>query len=173
MANLLLLTWTFLWLSFLCVGGGLGVIPEMERQAVTIHHWLTAREFVDGYALSQLTPGPGMLVAVFVGHRAHGLLGAALAGLAMFVPTSVLAIVISHHWEQWRARPWALAAERALLPVGVGLMAGGVYTLARTAIHDGVTVALAGVTALVVATDRVPPVVAVLAAGAIGWLLWR
>jgi chromate transporter len=173
MANLLLLTWTFLWLSFLCVGGGLGVIPEMERQAVTIHHWLTAREFVDGYALSQLTPGPGMLVAVFVGHRAHGLLGAALAGLAMFVPTSVLAIVISHHWEQWRARPWALAAERALLPVGVGLMAGGVYTLARTAIHDSVTVALAGATALVVAADRVPPVVAVLAAGAIGWLLWR
>ena len=173
MANLLLLTWTFLWLSFLCVGGGLGVIPEMERQAVTIHHWLTAREFVDGYALSQLTPGPGMLVAVFVGHRAHGLLGAVLAGLAMFVPTSVLAIVISHHWEQWRARSWALAAERALLPVGVGLMAGGVYTLARTAIHDGVTVALAGATALVVATDRVPPVVAVLAAGAVGWLLWR
>ena len=45
--------------------------------------------------------------------------------------------------------------------------------LARTAIHDGVTVALAGATALVVATDRVPPVVAVLAAGAVGWLLWR
>jgi chromate transporter len=173
MASLLLLTWTFLWLSFLCVGGGLGVIPEMERQAVTIHHWLTAREFVDGYALSQLTPGPGMLVAVFVGHRAHGLLGASLAGLAMFVPTSVLAIAVSHRWEQWRARPWALAAERALLPVGVGLMAGGVYALARTAIHDGVTVALAGATALVVATDRVPPVVAVLAAGTIGWLLWR
>jgi chromate transporter len=173
MAGLALLTWTFLWLSFLCVGGGLGVIPEMERQAVTIHHWLTAREFVDGYALSQLTPGPGMLVAVFVGHRAHGLLGALLAGLAMFVPTSVLAIVISHHWQQWRARPWALAAERALLPVGVGLMAGGVYTLARTAIHDGTTVVLAGATAVVVATDRVPPVVAVLAAGAIGWLLWR
>ena len=102
MANLALLTWTFLWLSLLCVGGGLGVIPEMERQAVTIHDWLTAREFVDGYTLSQLTPGPNMLVAVFVGYRVHGLLGAALAGLAMFVPTSVLAIVISHHWQQWR-----------------------------------------------------------------------
>jgi chromate transport protein ChrA len=49
-------------------------------------------------------------------------------------------------------------------------MAGGVYTLARTAIHDGVTLALAGVTALAVATDRVPPVLAVLAAGALGWL---
>jgi chromate transport protein ChrA len=49
-------------------------------------------------------------------------------------------------------------------------MAGGVYTLARTAIHDAVTLALAVLTALVVATDRVPPVLAVVAAGALGWL---
>jgi len=171
MMDLALLTWTFLWLSLLCVGGGLGVIPEMERQSVTIHGWLTAREFVDGYTLTQLTPGPNMLVAVFVGYRAHGVLGAILAGLAMFLPTSVLAMVVSHHWQQWRARPWAAFVERALIPVGVGLMAGGGYTLARTAIHDGVTAALAVATALLVATDRVPPIFVILAAGGVGWLL--
>jgi len=173
MAELALLIWTFLWLSLLCVGGGLGVVPEMERQAVTIHHWLTAREFVDGYTLSQLTPGPNMLVAVFVGYRAHGLLGGLLAGLGMFLPTSILAIVISHHWQQWRTRPWAMTVERALLPVGIGLMAGGVYTLGRTAIHDAATASLAIGTALVVATDRVPPVFVILAAGGVGWLLAR
>jgi chromate transporter len=145
----------------------------MERQAVTIHGWLSAREFVEGYTLTQLTPGPNMLIAVFVGYRAHGALGAVLAGLAMFLPTSILAIVVSHHWEQWRSRRWAAVAERALVPVGIGLMAGGVYTLARTAINDGVTLALAAFTALAVATDRVPPVLAVLAAGALGWLLTR
>jgi chromate transporter len=173
MADLALLTWTFLWLSLLCVGGGLGVIPEMERQAVTIHGWLTAREFVDGYTLTHLTPGPNTLIAVFVGYRAHGAPGAVLAGLAMFLPTSILAVVVSHHWQRWRTRRWAAIAERALIPVGVGLMAGGVYTLARTAIHDGVTLALAGLTALAVASDRVPPVLAILAGGALGWLLMR
>jgi chromate transporter len=161
MMDLALLTWTFLWLSLLCVGGGLGVIPEMERQSVTIHGWLTAREFVDGYTLTQLTPGPNMLIAVF------------LAGLAMFVPTSLIAMVISHHWQQWRTRRWAATAERALIPVGVGLMAGGVYTVARTAIHDALTLALAALTALLVTSDRVPPVLAVLAAGTLGWLLSR
>lgn len=85
----------------------------------------------------------------------------------------MLAIVVSHHWKQWRVRPWAMIAERALVPVGVGLMAGGVYTLGRTAIHDAATAALAAATALAVATDRVPPVLAVLGAGVIGWLLWR
>jgi chromate transporter len=112
-----------------------------------------------------------MLVAVFVGYRAHGLLGGLLAGLAMFLPTSILAIVVSHHWQRWRTRPWALLVERSLVPVGVGLMAGGVYTLARTAVHDGVTAALAVGTALLVTSDRIPPVLAILAAGLIGWML--
>lgn len=173
MGELALLTWTFVWLSLLCVGGGLGVIPEMERQAVSVHGWLTAREFVDGYTLTQLTPGPNMLIAVFVGYRAHGLLGGLLAGLAMFLPTSILAMVVSHHWQRWRTRRWAALAERALIPVGIGLMAGGVYTLARTAIHDGLTAALAAITALAVASDRVPAPLAVLAAGVVGWLLSR
>ena len=67
MLDLARMTWTFLWLSLLCIGGGLGVIPELERQVADRHHWVTAREFLDGYALSQLTPGPGMLVVAFVG----------------------------------------------------------------------------------------------------------
>ena len=171
MADLARLTWTFLWLSFLCVGGGLAVIPEMERQTVSVHQWLTAREFVDGYTLTQLTPGPNMLVAVFVGYRAHGLVGALLAGLAMFLPTSIVAIVVSHHWQRWRTRPWALLVERSLIPVGVGLMAGGVYTLARTAVHDGVTAALALATAIAVSFVSFPPLLSILAAGGIGWLL--
>ena len=69
----------------------------------------------------------------------------------------------------------ALASElgSGCLPVGIGLMAGGVYTLARTAIHDAVTASLAVGTALVVATDRVPPVLVILVAGGVGWLLSR
>ena len=43
MKDLLVMTWTFLWLSLICVGGGLGVIPEMQRQVVTEHAWVTAR----------------------------------------------------------------------------------------------------------------------------------
>ena len=95
-ADLARLTWTFLWLSLICVGGGLGVVPEMQRQVVGAG-WVTSREFLDGYALSQLTPGPGMLVAVFVGYRAHGLVGALLAGTAMFLPTSALTAIVARH----------------------------------------------------------------------------
>ncbi len=170
MSQLALLTWTFLRLSLLCLGGGLGALPEMERQVVSVHRWLTAREFVDGYALSQITPGPAMLVTMFVGYRVGGLPGAFLAGAAMFLPTSLLTWIVTDRWDQIRGRPWAVAIERALAPLGIGLMAAGVYTLARTGVKDPLTAALAAAAAVVLARGWLPPAVVVLAAGAVHWL---
>jgi chromate transporter len=164
-SDLLRLTWTFLWLSLLCIGGGLGILPEMQRQVVERHQWVSAREFVDGYALSQLTPGPTMLVVVFVGYRAHGWLGALLAGLATFVPTSLLVAVIARRWRVLRERPWARSTERALGPIGIGLMAAGVFTLGRAAMSDGVSAAIALAGFAVLSLCRVPPFVVVLAGG--------
>jgi chromate transporter len=169
-SDLARLAWTFLWLSLICVGGGLGVVPELERQVVDRAHWVTAREFLDGYTLSQLTPGPNMLVVVFVGYRAHGLAGALVAATAMFLPASALTALVARHWASLRQRPWAAAVEQALTPIGTGLMAAGVYTLARTGIHDAPTVIIAALAALLLWTRRMPAVVVILAGGAVGWL---
>lgn len=163
------LAWTFLRLSMLCLGGGLGVVPELERQVVSVHRWLTAREFVDGYALSQRTPGPNMLVAVFIGYRVGGVPGALLAGAAMFLPASVLVWAAARWWERLRAHPWAGAVERTLAPLGLGPMAAGVYTIARSAVTDFATGGVALAVALVLARGWLPPAAAVLAAGALTW----
>ena len=170
MLELARLAWTFFWLSLICVGGGLGVVPEMQRQVVDRFHWVTAQQFLDGYALSQLTPGPNMLVVVFVGYGAHGLAGAVIALAAMFLPASILTALIAGSWARLRHRPWALAAERALLPVGIGLMAAGVYTLARAGIRDVPAAAIAVLAAAALWTGRAPAITVVLAGGAIGWL---
>ena len=170
MSELAVLTWTFIRLSLLCLGGGLGALPEMERQVVSVHHWVTAREFVDGYALSQITPGPAMLVTVFVGYRVGGIPGAFLGGAAMFLPTSLLTWIVTRRWEQLRGRPWAVAIERALAPLGIGLMAAGVYTLARSALVGPLTAALALAAFLLLSRGWLPPAVVVIAAGAVAWL---
>jgi chromate transporter len=171
MTDLLVMTWTFLWLSLICVGGGLGVIPEMQRQVVLRHAWVTATEFVDGYTLAQLTPGPTMLVVAFVGYRAHGLSGAVLATAAMFLPTSLIVIVVAERWQRWRAHRWAMSAERALLPIGIGLSAAGAYTLARSALHDVKTLAVALIAALAFYHGRTSAILVVALGGVAGWLL--
>src|SRR4030095_6389884 len=134
--ELLRIAWTFLWLSFLCIGGGLGIVPEIERQAVTAHQWITSREFVDAYTIAQLTPGPNMKIAAFIGSAARGPLGALVAAVAMFVPPAILTALVSQHWGRFRGRPWALASEHTLDAIGMGLVGGGCYTRARAAPRD-------------------------------------
>jgi chromate transporter len=171
MTDLLVMTWTFLWLSLICVGGGLGVIPEMQRQVVTRHAWVSAREFVDGYTLAQLTPGPTMLVVAFVGYRAHGLLGAVLATVAMFLPTSIIVVLVTAQWQRLRSHRWAASAERALLPIGIGLSTAGAYTLARSALHDVTTMAVALAAGLLLYHGRISAILVVVLGGVAGWLL--
>jgi chromate transporter len=164
------LTWTFLWLSLLCVGGGIAAIPELERQALS-HQWVTTQEFVDGYTLSRISPGPGMLVAVFIGYRAHGMLGAMLAAAAIFMPPAALTLLIAHRWTRLRGRPWAITLERALAPIGIGLTAAGIYTLARGAVHDVTTAVIALVATVVLLYRWLPPPAVVLGAGLLSWLV--
>ena len=168
--DLLVLAATFAWLNVLCIGGGLSAVPEMERQVVA-HGWVTSREFVDGYTLAQLTPGPNMLVAAFVGYRAHGWLGALLAGAAMFLPSAIVLGVIARQWEYVRGLPWPDALTRALAPLGLGLTVAGAYTLATSAIRDWPTAVIAAGAALVLARGWLPPFVVIVAGGLAGWML--
>jgi chromate transporter len=89
----------------------------------------------------------------------------------MFVPASLLAGAVAAGWQRWRTHPWALPVERALAPIGVGLMAAGVYTLARAGLHDMLSIVLAGSATVVLLAKWAPPVAVVLAAGLIGWLV--
>jgi chromate transport protein ChrA len=91
----------------------------------------------------------------------------------MFVPTALITAVVARRWAALRHRPWAAAAERALLPIGIGLMAAGVYTLARSGIRDVPAGLIAAAAGLVAATHRVPVAVIVLGAGVIAWLAAR
>ncbi len=171
MSDLALIAWTFFRLSFLCIGGGLSSIPEMQRQAVSVHGWMTTREFVDGYALSQMTPGPAMLVVTFIGYRVAAVPGALTATAALFLPPALLTVVVGHFWGRHRTRPWAVALERTLAPIALGLMAAGVYTVGRSAVTDLFHAGVALATALVLARGWLPPAAVVLLAGIVSWLL--
>jgi chromate transporter len=160
-------------LGVLAVGGGLGILTEMERQAVGIHGWVTHREFIDVFALSQVTPGPGMLMVVVIGLRAAGPGGALAAGLAMFGPTSVLAAVVAERWARLGAWPVMDLVRRTLAPVALGLLAAGCYTLVRLGVGGPATAALALGAALGVGWRRWSPALVVLAGGLVGLVALR
>jgi chromate transporter len=85
------LAWTFALMSLFAVGGANAAIPEMHRIAVDVQHWLTDKQFADVFAISQMSPGPNVLIVTLIGYSVAGVAGALVATLAMCVPTAVLA----------------------------------------------------------------------------------
>lgn len=170
--TLLQIIGVFARLSLAAFGGGIPILAEMERQS-TGHGWVTHREFLDIFALGQFTPGPGMLMVVVIGYRAAGLLGALAAGLAMFLPTSLLTWVVAERWSRIRTLPAVAALREAIAAVGVGLMAAGTYSLARIGVDGLLTGAIALVVLLLILSRRASPALVMLSSGVAGWLLFR
>jgi chromate transporter len=152
-------------LSLLAVGGGNGVIPDMQRAAVDVHRWMTAPEFLDLFAISRAAPGPGSLIVVLIGQKAAGLAGALVAGVAMYAPSSLLLHAAAGAWHRAGQAAWRDRAERALAPVAVGLTYASGLALLRGSQHSVAAYAIAGAATLVLSVSEAPPLL-VLAAGA-------
>ena len=89
------LAWTFGLMSLFAVGGANSAIPEMHRVAVDVHHWMTDKQFADVFAISQMSPGPNVLIVTLIGYSVAGIAGALVATLAMCGPTAVVAYYVS------------------------------------------------------------------------------
>lgn len=168
MSDLLGMLVFFARLSLVAFGGGIGILPEMERHAVGAG-WVTHSEFVDAYALSQVTPGPGMLMVVMIGYRGAGPLGGLVAAIGMFGPAAFITWGIADRWSAMGERRIVVILRGALSPVALGLIASGTYTLARIAIHGAVEAALLASSLFIVAYLKRSPIIAV-AVGAIAGL---
>jgi chromate transporter len=86
---------TFLGIGTLAFGGGFTTIPLIQHQVVDAHNWLTIKQFVDGIALGQITPGPVFITATFIGYRVAAILGALFATLAIFAPSLTAMILLA------------------------------------------------------------------------------
>ena len=102
---------TFALMSLLAVGGANSAIPEMHRVAVDVQHWMTDKQFSDAFAISQMSPGPNVLIVTLIGYSVAGVTGALVATLAMCGPTAVVAYYVSHllarsSHSRWPRRRW-------------------------------------------------------------------
>ena len=128
-------------LSLLAVGGGTAVIPDMQRAALA-QGWMSGREFLDLYALSRIAPGPGSLLVTLIGQKVAGLPGAAVATLAMFVPSCLLLHLGARFFRRLSEASWRGVAERGLAPVGIGLTYAAAIVLIRDTEHAPAAYAL-------------------------------
>lgn len=118
-------------LSVVSFGGASSVYAPLQHQVVEVLGWLTPREFIELFGIARVTPGPGTMLATLIGFKVAGLPGAAVATLALFVPSSVICFVVARVWNRYRGRTWHRAFERGLAPIGTGLLFSGVIAILR------------------------------------------
>jgi chromate transporter len=152
------------------VGGGLTMIAFIQDQVVGQFGWLTPNEFIDGLALGQLTPGPILMLAAYVGYKVAGVAGAAAAAGAAFLPSFVLMLAILPMLERVRTLTWTRAVMRGMGPAVVGVLAVSLIRLAPHALPDLFAVVILVVSLVAVIVYRLGTVRLMIAGAILGAL---
>ena len=130
---------TFVEIGLFGFGGGYGMLSLIQGEVVTKHAWLTAAEFTDIVAVSQVTPGPiGINSATYVGYAAvthagysasWGMLGSCLATVAVVLPSFLLMLLVVKFFQKYRDNAIVESMFASLRPTVVGLIAAAAILL--------------------------------------------
>ena len=182
---------TFFQIGLFGFGGGYAMLSMIQGEVVTSHGWLSASEFTDIVAISQMTPGPiGINSATYVGYTAAinagyshvwGILGSITATFAVVLPSFILMIAISKFFLKYQKHPMVESVFKGLRPAVVGLLAAAALVL-MTAENFGsyqtdkyqfiVSVIIFLVAFIGTRKFKVSPILMIVLCGFAGWLLY-
>jgi chromate transporter len=103
-------------------GGGFASLPLMLHEIVMNRGWLDNKTFMDGIALGQITPGPIIITATFVGYLVYGLLGALVATIAIFTPSFFMLITVAPFFDRLKNSVYFMKAIDGIFASFVGLL---------------------------------------------------
>jgi chromate transporter len=170
LALLLQLALTFAPLSLVAVGGAAAVLPDIHRQVVEAHGWMSDNAFLDLFAVAQAAPGPNVMVVSLIGWQVAGVPGFLVATAAMCGPPSLLALGLARLRARLAGAAWLRTAQAGLVPIAIGLALSSGVVLAQAAHSGWLTAALTLGTTLFVWLTRWSPLWA-LAMGAVAGMV--
>jgi chromate transporter len=176
--ELLRLFLIFLKIGFFTIGGGLAMLPLMQRE-LTANGLMTMAETVDMVAISQMTPGPFAINAsTFAGMKLYGVAGAAAATLGVVTPSVVITIIVAKFFLAYSRRQGVRDAMAAIRPVVTGLILAAALMISYEALLRGgadipaLCVAAAAL-ALMLTVKKLSPILLIIVCGALGAVFLR
>jgi len=172
MSNLLKLFIAFLKTGLFGFGGGQASVPLIQREIVDNLGWMTMQEFTDAYALGNSLPGPiTTKLAALIGYKTSGILGLLIATLALILPSTIGIVILSTVYYKFKDSDWLSGMMVAVRPVVVMLIAGVVFSMAKTSFPNGHTYFLGAAAFVLVFLTNVHPVFIIMGAFAYGFVL--
>ena len=182
---------SFLMIGLFSFGGGYGMLSVIQGEVVTRHAWLTAAEFTDIVAVSQMTPGPiGINSATYVGYtavlnatgsEALAVLGSFTASFAVMLPSVVLMLIVSRFFMKYSKHKNVENVFSLLRPAVVSLIASAALLLmtkenfgspTETPLQFWVSVALFVAAFVAMKFFKVSPILILLLAGVFGGVFY-
>jgi chromate transporter len=153
-------------------GSGLAIVPFLYEGVVQQFGWLTEQQFLDAVAVAMITPGPVVITVAFIGYLVAGFPGAVLAAIGIFLPVWVLTVIPAPWFVRHRHNDQLRAFSDGATAAASGAIAGAVVVLGQRAVIDLPTAGIALASFGVLWRFKVPEPLVVVAAGALGLVLW-
>ena len=152
-------------------GGGFASIPLMLHEVVSVKGWMGYKTFMDGIALGQITPGPIVITATFVGFIVYGIIGSVVATVAVFTPSFLILVLVTPVFDRLKASVLFLKSTKGILASFVGLLLFVTIKFALAVPWD-VTKVLLGVVVLAALIKKVNILYVVLTGAVISLVLF-
>ncbi len=177
-ANPSSISWMNVFVIFLKIGSvlygtGYVLLAFLQTELVDRTQLLTSQQLLDAIAIGQLTPGPVLTTATFIGYLLAGHAGAIAGTVGIFLPGFVLVAILNPWMATLMRSPGVKAFLLGVNAASLGLMAGVSVTLMKAAWVDGWTLGISIASAIGFWKFKINPAIAVGIGGAIGWLLWK
>jgi len=169
------LFWTYCKIGLFGFGGGYAMLSLIQHEVVEKHAWLSAGEFTDIVAISQMTPGPiGINSATYIGYTVTGdVFGSIIATFAVCLPSFILVLLIAKAYQKFSANRWVNYAFLGLRPVTVGLIASAALLLMNTDnFTDYKSIIIFSVAFILTKYVKIHPILMILLAGLSGLILY-
>jgi chromate transporter len=161
----------FLKVGAFTFGGGLTILAFIQEQVVQHLYWLTPQQFLDGLALGQLTPGPTLILAAFVGYAVGTFWGAVVAVAAVYLPSFTLMLAVLPLMERLTRLAWMQAALQGIGPAVIGMTAVAVLRMLPAAVPDLLTGVMAVGTVGAMGLWHLSPLPLITGGAALGFVL--
>lgn len=145
----------FLRIGSVVFGSGYVLLAFLRADLVVYRAWVTDAQLVDAVAIGQVTPGPVFTTATFLGYLLRGPWGAVVATVGIFLPAFILVAVSGPLIPFLRRSATAGAFLDGVNVASLALMAAVSYQLGRSAMVDGLTIALGAASAVLLLRFRI------------------
>ena len=169
------LFWTYCKIGLFGFGGGYAMLSLIQNEVVEKHAWLSAGEFTDIVAISQMTPGPiGINSATYIGFVVTGNVGGSIiATVAVCFPSFILVLLIAKAYQKFSSNRWVNYAFLGLRPVTVGLIASAALLLMnKENFTDYKSILIFAIAFILTKFLKVHPILMIVLAGLSGLLLY-